>query len=140
MEKVKWGYCAVTADIIHKGHIALFKQCAERCENLIVGVMTDEYIRKHKGRRPIMPFKDRCEIVSSIKYVHKVVPQHRFSFTNCTWLTAFKALQGNEFIIFDNERHSREMADVLIPYMKCVSSTLIRRRIYENFNHSKRTS
>jgi glycerol-3-phosphate cytidylyltransferase-like family protein len=42
---------------------------------LIVGVTTDELVEKIKGKKPIYSFEERFAIVSSIKYVDRVVPQ-----------------------------------------------------------------
>ncbi len=61
-------------DIIHPGHIQLFKFAKSKGSKLIVGLDTDERVRLNKGRnRPINCLEDRVEVVSSIKYVDEVV-------------------------------------------------------------------
>ena len=63
-------------DILHRGHIELFKFCRAQREYspLVVGVNSDKSIRKLKGRtRPIMPEEDRVSLLSAIKYIDCVV-------------------------------------------------------------------
>lgn len=61
-------------DIIHLGHIKLLKKAKSLGDILVVGLNTDESVRKLKGpNRPINPQRDRAEILDSIKYVDYVV-------------------------------------------------------------------
>jgi glycerol-3-phosphate cytidylyltransferase len=53
----------------------ILKRAKKQCDYLIVGVTTDELCKQRKGKTPIIPLNERMEIVSSIKYVDKVVPQ-----------------------------------------------------------------
>lgn len=63
-----------TFDLLHIGHINLLKRAKALGDYLIVGVSTDEF-NKVKGKRTIINFKDRMEIVRSIKYVDEVFPE-----------------------------------------------------------------
>ena len=45
------------------------------CDKLIVGVSTDELLFEYKKKKPIIPFKERLEIVRNIKYVDVAIPQ-----------------------------------------------------------------
>ena len=47
----------------------------EMCDYLIVGVSTDELVRKEKQKTPVIPYEERAEIIASIRYVDQVVPQ-----------------------------------------------------------------
>ncbi len=69
------GYTTGVYDMFHIGHLNILKRAKAQCDYLIVGVSTDELVQKDKNKIPIIPFQDRCEIVSAIKYVDKVVPQ-----------------------------------------------------------------
>ena len=42
---------------------------------MIVGVSTDELVKKEKKKTPVISFKDRMEIIKGIKYVDAVVQQ-----------------------------------------------------------------
>ena len=54
----------------------VIRRAKEQCDYLIVGVSTDELVRKEKNKTPIIPYEERAEIVSALKFVDKVVPQY----------------------------------------------------------------
>ena len=60
-------------DILHPGHIELFKACKSLGDRLIVGIDTDEKVRSDKGpERPINDICHRHSILSSIKYIDTI--------------------------------------------------------------------
>lgn len=66
-----------TFDMFHVGHLELLKRLKSHCDELIVAVSTDEF-NKIKGKKTIIPYKHRAQIVESIKYVDKVIPEQRW--------------------------------------------------------------
>ncbi len=74
-KKYKRMYTSGCFDLLHYGHLNILKLSKELCDHLIVGVSTDELILKSKGRKPVIPFEERLNIVSAIKYVDEVIPQ-----------------------------------------------------------------
>ncbi|MBT8259775.1 MAG: adenylyltransferase/cytidyltransferase family protein [Bacteroidia bacterium] len=68
-------YTSGCFDIFHYGHLNILKRSKEICDYLIVGVSTDELIEKEKGMRPVIPYKERLNVVKAIKYVDEVIPQ-----------------------------------------------------------------
>lgn len=61
-------------DIIHAGHIKLLKECKKIGDVLIVGLNSDESIKRLKGNlRPINKLSDRVEVLSAIEYVDYIV-------------------------------------------------------------------
>ena len=56
-------------DPLHSGHIKLFKDAEELGDLLVVGVNSDEWLTRKKGR-PFMPFEDRVNIVSNLAMVY----------------------------------------------------------------------
>lgn len=64
-----------TFDLFHIGHLQLLKRLKEYGDYLIVGVSTDEF-NTIKGKRTIIPFVDRAEIVRSISYVDMVIEEN----------------------------------------------------------------
>ena len=64
--------CSGGFDPIHSGHIAYFRASKRLGDTLVVGVNSDEWLTRKKGK-PFMPFRERLEIVQSIKYVDYVM-------------------------------------------------------------------
>lgn len=61
-------------DILHVGHIALFKYAKSLGDNLIVGIDSDDRVNKLKGNgRPINNQNDRKEMLESIKFIDEVI-------------------------------------------------------------------
>ena len=70
--KIVW--CNGTFDILHPGHIELFKVGASLGKKLIVATDTDEKIRKDKGAsKPVNNLCDRISMLQSIKYIDEVL-------------------------------------------------------------------
>ncbi len=63
-----------TFDLFHVGHLRLLKRARAMGDRLIVGVSTDEF-NAQKGKKTIIPFEQRAEIVASIRYVDEVIPE-----------------------------------------------------------------
>jgi cytidyltransferase-like protein len=129
----KVGYCSVCADILHVGHIRFIQECSKLCEQLIVGVMTDEAIKKYKKELPIIVEEQRIEIIQNIKGVHAVVKQHSFE-SHPAW-----SASGVD-VYFDTAEHKRPWANIFIRRTEGISSTQIKERIIERLNNSKRSS
>ena len=73
-------YCAMSADIIHIGHLNIIKE-SSKLGVLTVGVLTDKAIASYK-RLPTLNYENRSKTVSSIKGVDKVIPQDTLDYTN----------------------------------------------------------
>lgn len=62
-------------DILHPGHIELFKVAKSLGDRLIVGVDVDEKVKKDKGfDRPINSLSFRKIMLESIRYIDVVLP------------------------------------------------------------------
>ena len=70
---MKTVYVAMSADIIHQGHLNVLNKARE-FGDIIVGLHTDDVIRGY-WRNPIMKYEERKEVVNNIKGVISVVPQ-----------------------------------------------------------------
>lgn len=132
----EYGYIGMTADILHIGHIRFIKKCAGMCKKLIVGVMTDECVEEYKGYKPIMSYAERAEIIESINGVNWVIPQDTFQYGHN--IQTMQRFWRGDFIVFDSEEHKRNGADIIVTRTEGISSTDIKRRIYENFVYRKR--
>ena len=70
--KIVW--CNGTFDILHPGHIELFKVGASLGKKLIVATDTDEKIRKDKGAfKPVNNLCDRISMLQAKKYIDEVL-------------------------------------------------------------------
>ena len=63
-----------TFDLFHIGHIRLLQKAKKYGEKLIVAVSTDNF-NSIKGKKVIIPYKQRAEIVKNIKCVDLVIPE-----------------------------------------------------------------
>ena len=68
------GYTSGVYDLFHIGHLNLLINASSLCDQLIVGVTTDELVA-YKNKKSVIPFQERLEIVRSIKYVDAAISQ-----------------------------------------------------------------
>ena len=61
-----------TFDLFHIGHLNLLKRAKSLGDHLIVAVSSDEF-NAIKGKKTVIPFEHRAEIVRSIKCVDDVI-------------------------------------------------------------------
>jgi len=125
------GYTTGVYDLFHIGHLNLLKNAKGMCDKLVVGVTVDELVA-YKGKKSMIPFEDRIEIVRSIKYVDAAVPQY-----DMDKLTACKKLKANILFVGDDwyatdkwQEYERQFKEagieiVYFPYTKGISSTQI---------------
>ena len=61
-------------DVLHRGHIELFKYAKSLGTKLYVGIDSDEKVKVDKGKsRPINNVQDRKFLLESIKYIDEVI-------------------------------------------------------------------
>ena len=61
-------------DVLHRGHIELFKYAKSLGDKLVVGIDTDSRVRKAKGNsRPFNNLQDRVCMLDSIKYIDEII-------------------------------------------------------------------
>jgi len=73
-------YLAMSADIIHIGHLKIIEEAA-KYGNLTVGILTDKAIASYK-RLPFLPYETRSKTVESIKGVQTVISQDTLDYTH----------------------------------------------------------
>ncbi|MGW6175333.1 adenylyltransferase/cytidyltransferase family protein [Arthrobacter sp. NPDC055138] len=66
-----------TFDLFHVGHLNVLRRLSELGDRLIVGVSTDNF-NAVKGKKPIVPFEQRIEIVQAIRYVDLAIPEENW--------------------------------------------------------------
>ena len=66
-------FCNGAFDVLHVGHVRYLRGAKAAGDVLIVGINTDESIRRYKGEgRPLQPLAARMEIVASLEAVDLV--------------------------------------------------------------------
>ena len=125
------GYTTGVYDLFHIGHLNLLKNARGMCDKLIVGVTVDDLVQ-YKGKRAMIPFEDRIEIVRSCKYVDAAVPQYNMDkLKACRELGAALLFVGDDWYGTEKwNKYEQEAAQIGIkiiyfPYTKGNSSTKI---------------
>jgi D-beta-D-heptose 7-phosphate kinase/D-beta-D-heptose 1-phosphate adenosyltransferase len=101
-------------DPIHSGHIAYFKAAKALGDQLVVGVNSDEWLIRKKGKA-FMPIHERQAVVQSIKYVDYVIRFDDNDDSAILLLKLVKQTWPNDKIIFANggdrnESNNREIS------------------------------
>ena len=129
------GYTTGVYDLFHIGHLNLLKNAKGMCDKLIVGVTVDELVA-YKGKKALIPFEDRIELVRSCKFVDAAVPQYDMDkLTACKKLGATFLFVGDDWYGTEKwkayeEEFAREGIKIIyFPYTKGVSSTQIQKAL-----------
>jgi len=62
-------------DVIHRGHVEYLSKAASLGDVLVIGLNTDESVRRLKGEsRPVNPLEARALVLASLQFVTAVVP------------------------------------------------------------------
>lgn len=127
--------------MFHVGHVNILRRAASACDKLVVGVTTDELSLARKGKVPVIPFSERCEVLRSVKYVDEVVPQDSMD-----KMTAWHRIGFHVMFVGDDwkgtpvwnqlERDFGEVGVEIVyfPYTSGTSSTLLRNILQEMQN------
>ena len=129
------GYTTGVYDLFHIGHLNLLKNAKGMCDKLIVGVTVDELVA-YKGKKAMIPFEDRIEIIRSCKYVDAAVPQYDMDKLKAWELLHFDAIfhgddwkGSNLYNDIENKLASVGVDVVFLPHTDGTSSTLIAEKL-----------
>src|SRR5215207_3239688 len=67
------GYLTGVFDLFHVGHLDVLERAKDRCDRLVVGVLTDDWAVDAWGARPFVPLVERAQIVEQLRCVDEVV-------------------------------------------------------------------
>lgn len=129
---MKTVYVAMSADIIHQGHLNVLNKARE-FGDIIVGLHTDDVIRGY-WRNPIMKYEERKEVVNNIKGVISVVPQDSLDqVENLIELKPDYVLHGDDW----KEGSQKELREKVIAALKEWGGELIEVPYTEGVSISK---
>lgn len=60
-------------DLLHAGHTSVLRQAAQQGDFLLVGLFSDEEVRRHRGEAPILTLLERAMAVLSMNFVDDVL-------------------------------------------------------------------
>lgn len=121
------GYTTGVFDMFHIGHLRLLERAKSECDQLIVGVTTDELSIRVKSKRPVVSFAERRAVVSALRCVDMTVPQ-----TSMDKMVAWENLRFDKMFVGDDWKNTekwqtleRQFAplNVLIVYFPYTPST-----------------
>ena len=131
-KKIIIGYTTGVFDLFHVGHVRILKKSKSLCDKLIVGVSTDNLVKKYKNKYPVISQKERMEVVKSNKYVNYVVSQNTLD-----KFISWKRLKYDIMFVGDDWYDTKKWQEldkkfkkvgvriVYLPYTKGTSSTKI---------------
>lgn len=132
MKKYKIGYTTGVYDLFHIGHLNLLRNAKAQCERLIVGITVDELV-SYKGKRAVIPYEERSEIVAAIRYVDEVVPQTELDKVKAWEKYHFDVLfVGDDWkgkpnwVEYEKALAEKNVDVIYLPYTRETSSTQLR--------------
>jgi glycerol-3-phosphate cytidylyltransferase len=69
-------YIGGTFDILHPGHIKLFRWAKRNYEEVVVALNTDEFVTRYKGKPPVMNYEQRFDILREVRSIDEVMPNY----------------------------------------------------------------
>lgn len=88
-------------DPLHSGHIAYFQAARALGDKLVVGVNTDAWLTRKKGR-PFMPIKERVDVIQSLRMVDHCVLYDDSDGSSKEAIRNVRAMYPDADIIFAN--------------------------------------
>ena len=135
------GYTTGVFDMFHIGHLNILRRAKEQCDFLVVGVSTDELVQQEKNKTPIIPFEERCAIVSAIRYVDKVVSQpDKNKFAAWKKYQFQKMFVGSDWkgtpqwLKFEEEFKSVDVKIVYLDHTDGISSSILINKLIEDMS------
>jgi len=137
-------YTVGTFDLLHVGHLALLNHCKTLGDYVAVGVASDEVVNRYKPNVPVVPLKQRLEMLEALSCVDIARPYHELEY-----VSGCKALDVDIFVIgqdwgrkphnLDVETYLREAGKeiVQVRYNPRTSSTKIKQMVLSQSQTSR---
>ena len=134
------GYTDGTFDLFHIGHLNVLKEAKRHCDELIVGVHSDDLVKSYKSNAPIINENDRAEIIRNLSFVDKVVINKTRDKLELLNLYGFNLMiigddwKGTDrWNKFEKMLNERGVNVLYIPYTKSISTTMIKNKILDMY-------
>lgn len=132
-------YTGGTFDLIHAGHIAFLKRCAE-LGSVTVSLNSDDFIAGYKGRPPVMSFQERKAVLEELRCVDSVIENigNEDSTIAIEWVKPDIIVIGSDWARRDYYAQmnftqdwldERNISLMYVPYTKGISTTDLKKRI-----------
>ncbi len=137
-------YTVGTFDLLHVGHLDLLKYCKTLGDTFIVGVASDEVVNSYKPNVPVIPLKQRMEMLKALSCVDDVRSYHTLEYAS-----ACKELDVDIFVIgedWGDKPHNIEVEEFLkskgkkivqVSYNPETSSTKIKQNVIAQTHKGK---
>lgn len=89
-------------DLIHFGHANALRQARAVGDELLVGICSDDDIKRHKGSAPILRDDERTAVVSSLRFVDSVLPKAPYMLTE-SFTTELFEKHNVDFIVHGDD-------------------------------------
>jgi len=132
-------YVAMSADLVHPGHLNIIKK-AKELGDVVIGLLTDQAIASYK-RVPYMTYEERRAVIEEIKGVTRVIPQDTLDYVpNLKSLRPDYVVHGDDWREGVQAKTRQKVIDALsewggelveVPYTKGISSTRLQSAIKE---------
>ena len=101
-----------TFDLLHYGHLETLRRASQLGNKLIIGLSTDKF-NKLKGKTCVLSYEKRKELLESLDYVDKVIPEKK-------WDQKLSDIQENDVDIFVMGSDWKGKFDKLKQYAKVI--------------------
>lgn len=130
-------YVAMSADLVHPGHVNIVN-CAAELGDVVIGLLTDRAIASYK-RLPSMSFEQRRVVVENLKGVVEVVAQETLDYVpNLEKLKPDYVVHGDDWRSGVQKETRQRVIDALknwggelveVPYTQGISSTQLNKAL-----------
>ena len=133
-------FVPMAADLFHYGHINILLK-AKKYGTVIVGLMTDNGIKRYKKRKPLIKFSNRKKILSQIKCIDKIIPIDGLKYVEYSKFYKFdyfvhgtdwkKNIQSNVRLRLIKTMKKWSGKVLEFPYTKGISSSKLKKLLHE---------
>lgn len=108
-------FCDGVFDLLHLAHIEHLQNIRVYGDILVVGVMSDEWVKAHKGNnRPVLSQEERSQMIDAVKYVdYSFILHNENTLERVRTSEALQSLRPDIFITTDTawQERGKEFAD-----------------------------